>query len=149
MNRVKVSLSASIATSRLVDGQVTLSQGTVGQDITSEFKQWATLVDRDGVYREMVEWRRTQRWWNFGFDRQAIDHALASDKFEINGLSGMLQVREAADLARLNRLAATVVRRLFEGAYRKAESRMSRYALTTALASGIPDQYYKDFLNGQ
>lgn len=149
VNKVKLSLSASIATSRLVDGQVTVLQGSVGQDITPEFKQWVTLVDSDGVYREMVEWRRNQRWWNFGFDRHAIDHALASDKFEINGLPGMLQVRDAADLARLNRLAATVVRRLFEGAYRKAESRMSRYALTTALASGIPEQYYKDFLNGQ
>ena len=62
------------------------------------------------VYREMVEWKRTQRWWNFAFDRQAIDSALASDKYEILGMPGMLDVRESTDLVRLNRLAATVVR---------------------------------------
>ncbi len=116
VNRVRVSLSASIASSRLHDGKVTSTQGMVGQEITAEFKQWAVLLDRDAVYRDMVEWKRTQRWWNFAFDRQAIDAALASDKYEILGAPGMLAVREAADLARLNRLAATVVRRLFEGA---------------------------------
>jgi len=144
VNRVRVSLSASIASSRLHEGQVTSTQGMVGQEITAEFKQWASLLDRDAVYRDMVEWKRTQRWWNFAFDRQAIDAALASDKYEILGAPGMLAVREAADLARLNRLAATVVRRLFEGAYRKQEGKKSRYALIAAHESGIPDQYFKE-----
>ena len=147
INRIKVSLTASIATSKLKDGNVSALQGVVGQDITTEFKQWAPLLDRDGLYREMVEWKRTQRWWNFAFDRQAIDSALTSEKYEILGMPGMLNVRESTDLVRLNRLAATVVRRLFEGAYRKQENRKSRYALITALESGIPDQYFKDFLN--
>lgn len=149
VNKIKVSLTASVATSKLKDGNVSALQGIVGQDITAEFKQWAALLDRDGVYREMVEWKRTQRWWNFAFDRQAIDCALASEKYEILGMQGMLNVRETADLARLNRLAATVVRRLFEGAYRKQENRKSRYALIAAQESGIPDQYYKEFLNAQ
>lgn len=147
INRIKVSLTASIATSKLKDGNVSALQGVVGQDITTEFKQWAPLLDRDGLYREMVEWKRTQRWWNFAFDRQAIDSALTSEKYEILGMPGMLDVRESTDLVRLNRLAATVVRRLFEGAYRKQENRKSRYALITAQESGIPDQYFKDFLN--
>lgn len=147
INRIKVSLTASIATSKLKDGNVSALQGVVGQDITAEFKQWAVSLDRDGVYREIVEWKRTQRWWNFAFDRQAIDSALASEKYEILGMPGMLNVRESNDLVRLNRLAATVVRRLFEGAYRKQENRKSRYALIAAQESGIPDQYYKDFLN--
>jgi hypothetical protein len=144
VNRVRVSLSASIASSRLHDGQVTSTQGMVGQEITAEFKQWASLLDRDAVYRDMVEWKRTQRWWNFAFDRKAIDAALASDKYEILGAPGLLAVREAADLVRLNRLAATVVRRLFEGAYRKQEGKKSRYALIAAHESGIPDQYFKE-----
>lgn len=147
VNKVKVSLTASIATSRLIDGNVLAQQGMVGQDITAEFKQWAALLDRDGVYREMVEWKRTQRWWNFAFDRQSIDIGVASDKYEILGLPGMLRVREPADLMRLNRLASTVVRRLFEGAYRKQENRNSRYALIAASKSGIPDQYYKEVQN--
>lgn len=147
VNKVKVSLTASIATSKLKDGNVSALQGMVGQDITAEFKQWTGLLDRDAVYREMVEWKRTQRWWNFAFDAQAIDSALASEKFEILGLPGMLAVRETADLARINRLASTVVRRLFEGAYRKQENRKSRYALIAAHESGIPEQYYKEVQN--
>ena len=94
-------------------------KGVVGQDITAEFRQWAVLLDRDAVYRELVEWKRTQRWWNFSFDRHAIDSALACQKYEVLGMSGMLSVREPADLVRLQRLAVTLVRRLFEAAYRK------------------------------
>ncbi len=147
VNRIKISLTASIATSKLKDGKTEVLQGTVGQDITPEFKQWSQLLDRDAVYREMVEWKRQQRWWNFAFDRHAIDSALASEKYEILGLPGMLTVQQATDLTRLNRLATTVVRRLFEGAYRKQENRKSRYSIIPSHESGIPDQYYKDFLN--
>jgi hypothetical protein len=149
VNRIKVSLTASIATSKLKDGKTEALQGIVGQDITSEFKQWSPLIDRNAVYQELVEWKRSQRWWNFAFDRHAIDSALASDKYEILGMPGMLDVREAADLTRLNRLATTVVRRLFEGSYRKQENRKSRYALIPPHESGLPDRYYKDFLNAE
>jgi hypothetical protein len=37
-----------------------------------------------------------------------------------------------------------VVRRLFEGAYRKQEGKKSRYVLIAAHESGIPDQYFKE-----
>jgi hypothetical protein len=144
VKKVTVSLTASVATSRIRDGHVTAAQGRVGEDISAEFKRWSALVDRDALYREMMEWKRTQRWWNSSFDRQAVAEALASGKFEILGMPGMLAVRNGADLARLNRLAFTVVRRLFEGAYRKQESKKSRYALLPASMSGIPDQYFKE-----
>lgn len=84
------------------------------------------------------------RLWNFAFDRHALEYALVSDKCEILGPPGMLNVREAADLTRLNRLAANLVRRLFEGAYRKQENRKSHYAIIPSHESGIPDQYYKE-----
>lgn len=147
VNRIKVSLTASITNSKLKDGKTEAVQGVVGQEITAEFKQWSQLLDRDAVYRDMVEWKRLQRWWNFAFDRHAIDSALASNKYEIQGFPGMLKIREPADLDRLNRLAATVVRRLFESAYRKQENQKSRYAIVPSHESGIPDQYYKEFLN--
>jgi hypothetical protein len=147
INRIKVSLTAAITASKLKDGNVTALQGVVGQDITAEFKQLAALLDRDNIYREMVEWKRTQRLWNFVFDRQAIDSALASEKYQILGIPSILHVLEPADLTRLDRLAVTVVRRLFEGAYRKQENRKSRYTLISAQESGIPDKYYKEIYN--
>lgn len=147
LNKIKVSLTASIATSKLKDGKTEALQGMLGEDITSEFRQWCAMLDHDRLYREMVEWKRTQRWWNFAFDRHTIQSALASEKYEIQGVPDILTVRGAADLTRLNRLAVTVVRRLFEAAYRKQENRKSRYAIIEAQESGIPDLYYKDFLN--
>lgn len=147
VNKVTISLTASIATSSLRDGGVTATQGVVGEDITDEFKRFNSLIDRDAVYREAVEWKRLQRWWNFAFDREAIDAALNSEKYMIFGLPGMLSLREANDLSRINRLATTVVRRLFEGTYRKQESRKSRYTLVSASASGMPEQYYKEIQN--
>ncbi len=149
VNPIKVSLTASIATAKLKDGKTLALRGVVGQDITPEFKQWCLMLDRDALYREMVAWKRLQRWWNFSFDRQAIDSALASDKYEILGMPGMLKVSEAADLARLNRLAAAVVRRLFEGTYRKQVNRNSRYAIIPSHESGIPEKYFKDFVNAE
>ena len=147
INRIRISLTASVAALKLLDGKVSARQGVVGQDITAEFRQWAVLLDRDAVYRELVEWKRTQRWWNFSFDRHAIDSALACQKYEVLGMSGMLSVREPADLVRLQRLAVTLVRRLFEAAYRKKENRASRFALVAAKNSGIPDLYYKEIPN--
>ncbi|MDP2823463.1 MAG: DEAD/DEAH box helicase family protein [Sulfuritalea sp.] len=67
------------------------------------------------------------------------------EKFEILGLPGMLNVREANDLWRLNRLASTVVRRLFEGAYRKQENRKSR--ITLGAVPMEPDCYVKEVIH--
>ncbi|GAB2898559.1 DEAD/DEAH box helicase family protein [Uliginosibacterium flavum] len=147
VKKTTVSLAASIATSGMQDGAVSARQGVAGQDITADFQKALGLIDRDAVYREMVEWKRSKQLWNFAFDMGAIDAALNSSKFEILGLPGMWRVREPADIARINRLAVTIVRRLFESAYRKQENKRSRYALIPAVKSGIPDLYYKEFLN--
>ena len=144
INEVTLSLGASVATSRLKDGTVTAQQGKLGQDITGEFRRWLALIDRDALFCELVEWRRSQRWWNLSFDRAAIDAALGSSKFRLTGLDGMLRVQQAADLQRLQRLAFSVVRRMLEAAYRKQVSRHSRYALTADIQGGVPAQYFKE-----
>ncbi len=145
---VRVSLAASIATAGLRDGRVETQQGRAGQDITSEFRRWAPILDQDAVYRDLVEWRYSQRRWNLAFDRAAIAAALASDRYQVLGLPGMLAARDPADLSRLQRLATLLVRRLLEAAYRKRENRLCRYALIPAKDSGIPDRYFKEVRNG-
>ena len=148
INEVTLSLGASMATSRLKDGTVTAQHGTLGQDITDEFRRWLPLVDRDALLRELIEWRRSQRWWNLSFDRAAVDAALACGKFRVTGLHDMLRVQQAVDLQRLQRLAFTVVRRLLEAAYRKQVSRHSRYALAADIQGGVPEQYFKEVFRG-
>ena len=53
-----------------------------------------------------------------------------------------------ADLERLQRLAATLVRRLFEGLYRRRENQRSRFTLVAAIDSGIPANYFKEMTRG-
>ena len=53
-----------------------------------------------------------------------------------------------ADLERLQRLAVTLVRRLFEGLYRRRENQQGRYTLVAAADSGIPDHYFKEIPHG-
>ena len=101
-------------------------------------------MDRDALFCELIDWRRSQRWWNLSFDQAAIDAALSSGKFTVMGLDGMLQVQQAADLQRLQRLAFTLVRRMLEAAYRKQANRYSRYALTADIQGGVPAQYFKE-----
>lgn len=148
INEVTLSLGASMATSRLQDGTVTALQGKLGQDITQQFKNLLPLVDRGALFCALIEWRREQRWWNLSFDRAAVDAALASDKFRVTGLEDMLRVRQGADLQRLQRLALSLVRRMFEAAYRKQRGRYSRYALTANVQGGVPDQYFKEVCVG-
>lgn len=149
LNLSTLSMVTSIATAKLVDGQAQSVKGSIGADVTSDFKNWIPIVDQDVIYRELVEWKRQQRWWNFVFDQTAISKALSSDKYQIWGMPEMFQIRSADDLVRINRLAATIVRRLFEGAYRKQENKKSRYAVIEAGHSGIPAKYYKDFINAE
>ena len=76
-----------------------------------------------------------------------MDAALDSDRLRVTGLEDMLRVRQAADLQRLQRLALSLVRRMFEAAYRKQLSRHSRYALAADVLGGVPAQYYKEASN--
>lgn len=145
---VTLSLTASVATSRLSEGTVTAQHGTLGQDITSEFKGLLALVNRDALWAELVDWRRSRGWWNVSFDRAALEAALTSSQFTVMGLTGMLQVRQTADVQRLQRLALTLLRRMLEAARRKQAGRHSRYALAADIQGGVPVQYVKELDRG-
>jgi hypothetical protein len=148
LKRVQLSLGATVATAQLHEGQITSAQGSLGTDLTPEFRRWLGLLDEDALYLELLGWKRTQGWWNFAFDRAAIAAALASDRYQILGLPGLMTVSSLADLERLLRLATTLVRRLFEGLYRRRENQRSRFTLVAARESGIPDQYFKEANRG-
>jgi hypothetical protein len=149
INAVTLALGVTVTTTTLSRAGVDRAQGLAGNDITAGFRRGLPLLDRDWLWRELVEFKRLRRWWNFRFDRAAIEAALNSNRYRIVGLPAVLEVREDADLHRLNRLAATLLRRLFENAYRKQESRHCRYALADAALSGIPMVYRKEFIDGE
>ena len=149
IKEVPLSLGATVTTTTLSRAGVDHAQGVAGHDITTGFRQRLPLLDRDWLWRELVEFKRLRGWWNFRFDRAAIEAALRSNRYRIVGLPAVLAVQEEADLHRLNRLAATLLRRLFENAYRKQESRHCRYALDDAASSGIPTVYHKEFMDGE
>jgi len=148
LKRVQLSLGATLATAQIHEGQITSTQGSLSIDLTPEFRRWLGLLDEDALYLELLAWKRTQGWWNFAFDRGAIGTALASDRYQILGLPGLMALSSLADLERLQRLAATLVRRLFEGLYRRRENQRSRFSLVAARKSGIPDQYFKEASRG-
>ncbi|MFO1422362.1 MAG: DEAD/DEAH box helicase family protein [Candidatus Competibacteraceae bacterium] len=149
INTVKLSLSATLTTTTLGRTGADHVRGVAGGDLTDLFRQRLPLLNRDGLWREMVEFKRLRGWWNFRFDRAAIEAALRGNRYQVFGLPAVLEVRDGADLQRLNRLAATLLRRLFENAYRKQESRHCRYALADAASSGIPSVYHKEFMDGE
>lgn len=149
-NRVRVSLGASVAASRLKAGEVSQSKVQIGIDLTYQFKLRLQLIDVDSLYRSLVEFRSQQReWWNFAFDREGIAAALHSDRYEIIGLPGTLTVASASDIERLNRMAATVVRRLFESAYRKQQSWYCRYERRNASELNPEYPYSKVIAHGE
>lgn len=143
VNKITLSLAATVLTARLSRDKVLTEKGAIGADITDRFKQILPFLDLDDIYREMIGLKRRMGWWNFSFDRSAVVSALNSDRYEIEGLPSALAIGNESDLIRFNRIASALVRRLFEGAYRKAESRNSRYALVKAEESGIPKTYRK------
>jgi hypothetical protein len=139
-----LALGAVVEVARIDSEGLAIDRGKAGQDLTKAFKKRLAAVDEDAIYREMVNLKRQQRWWNLAFDRSAIRAALHSDRYEIFGLPSVLELRSGADLARLHRVAVTLVRRLFEKAYRKQEAGGCRYGLIRAEESGIPKTYYKE-----
>ncbi len=149
VNKVKVSLGASISTARLSLTGVTATRSLIGQDVTRLFKQWIPLLDVDALYLEMLGLKRQQRWWNLVFDQMAVQAALDSDQYQVFGLPDALSLNSASDLLRLQRTASSVVRRLFESAYRKQENHHCRYVLVDAKNSGLPSDYRKEILYGQ
>lgn len=123
VNGGTLSLSASVATARLTDNGMAVAAGAMGESLTDKFRQWVPLLDHDALYVQMVEWRRERQWWNLRFDRDSVRQALMNGRYVIEGLPAVMVVRDAEDLARLNRVAATVVRRIFERAYQRKRPR--------------------------
>ena len=149
-NPIRLSLAASVSSSTLNAGEVSQFNDAIGRDLTDEFRKYRSLIDVDALYCHLVDFRRQQHgWWNFVFDRESITAALNSDRYVIFGLPGALAVNSAADIARLNRMAATLVRRLFESAYRKQESRHCRYQRCNAVEMNPAYDYRKEISHGQ
>jgi len=144
LNTVKLSLAASVATAGLSDKGLQGEKGILGEDLTEHFKTLLPLVDVFSLHREMTQLKQQMGLWNFRFEASAIEAALHSHKYEIFGLPTALQITRDADLLRLQRTAASLVRRLFESAYRKQEGRHSRFELIPAHHSGLPEKYRKE-----
>jgi len=149
MNKVRLSLAAAVLTSAITRDGVKSEKGTMGRDITKEFKDKLDYLDEDIVYLQMVVMKQQKGWWNFSFDSAAIKTALDSNRYELWGMPSSLLIRRDSDLIRLNRTAATIVRRLFESAYRRAENQHSRYSMIDAKDSGIPKNYRKERIHVQ
>ena len=75
------------------------------------------------------------------FDRAALDAALASDKYVVEGVAGTLAGTAARDKAQ--RLAVSVVDQLLAKLYRKRENACSRYAFAQA-GETLPQTYRKE-----
>jgi hypothetical protein len=141
-----ISLSATVASATLANAQVTALAGRVGQNLTDDFKKRVVWLDKDALFRDLVEWRRAKRWWQLRFDMVAIEHALQSGPYEIVGPPEILQIKTQSDLTRLNRIAASVLRGMFEKAYRAEEKRHSRYEAIAPQPD--PDKYAREVANG-
>ena len=145
VNKVRMSCAATVTTAGMNANGVQTTKGVAGEDITGLFKQLLPFIDFDDIYREMVEMKRQMRWWNFAFDKSAILAALTSNRYEIFCLSSAMRIQQESDLNRINRMAATLVRQLFEAAYRKQESKKSSYnRLGIEQERSLPENYRKE-----
>ncbi len=147
IKKASLSYGATVDVSSIDKNGIATTQGKAGEDITRLFKTRMGVVDKDAVYREMLGFKRQQRWWNMRFDMEAIEAVLTSDRYQIFGLPTVLELQSHSDLTRFNRIATTIVRRLFENAYRKREAQGSSYQLINAEQSGIPQSYRKEYVN--
>ena len=144
LNTVKLSLAASVTTSGLGSQGLQGEKGVLGEDLTERFHDLIPLIDQNTLYHEMVRVKSQLGWWNFSFESSAILEALKSHKYEVFGLPNALVIENERDLDRLQKAATSLVRRLFEAAYRKQEGRRSRYEIIPALMSGLPETYRKE-----
>jgi hypothetical protein len=145
INRITLRQAATLTTARAIGKELQVAITQTEVSITNRFRACLSLIDRNAIYHEMIEWRRRNGWWNFRFDHDSINVALGSGAYEIYGLTDSLPIVDEEDLRRLQRLATTIVRRMFEGAYRKQESAGATYDLTGVEQSDIPPTYHKEF----
>src|SRR5690606_21964808 len=108
---------------------------------TAEFKAWRPWLDMGALHGALVERRSLTGRWNLRFDRAALDAALASDKYVVDGVAGTLAGTAARDKAQ--RLAVSVVDQLLAKLYRKSENACSRYAFAQA-GETLPQTYRKE-----
>jgi len=147
VNKVVVSYAAGIATARIGRDGLDENAARVGGDVTAEFKQTVHLLDMDSIYSDLVQWKALGKRWNIRFDRTSARIALQSGPYEVWALPGFCSVQSRQDIQRLQIAASTVVRKLFESAYRKIEAKHSSYEIIGASECGIPSQYFKEITN--
>lgn len=147
VNKIVVSYAAGVATARVGRDGLDETAARVGADLTSEFKQIVHLLDIDSIYAELIQWKAMGKRWNLRFDRNSIISALGSGPYEIWALPGFCSIQSQQDIQRLQTAASTVARKLFESVYRKIEAKHSKYEITGASDSGIPNQYFKEITN--
>jgi len=147
VNKIVVSYAAGVATARVGRDGLDQTAARVGADMTADFKQIVHLLDVDTIYSELVHWKSMGKRWNLRFDRNSVIAALGSGPYEVWALTGFCNIQTRQDIQRLQSAASTVVRKLFESAYRKVEAKHSRYEIIGASDSGIPSQYFKEISN--
>lgn len=144
-SRVRVSVGINLVSTRLQLAELQTEVGRAAQDITHEFKAWLPWLDMEALYRALVERRSLAGRWNLRFDRAAINAALDSDKYVVEGVVGTLTGTAARDKAQ--RLAVSVVDQLLAKLYRKRENARSRYAFVQA-GDTLPKSYRKEKKRG-
>lgn len=144
-SRVRVSVGINLVSTRLQLAELQTEAERAAQDITQEFKAWRPWLDMEALHRALVERRSLAGRWNLRFDRAAIDAALASDKYVVEGVAGTLTGTAARDKAQ--RLAVSVVDQLLGKLYRKRENARSRYAFAQA-GETLPKSYRKEKKRG-
>ncbi|PJK00573.1 hypothetical protein CO641_00880 [Lysobacteraceae bacterium NML91-0213] len=144
-SRVRVSVGVNLVSTRLQLAELQTEAERAAQDITQEFRAWRPWLDMEALHRALVERRSLAGRWNLRFDRAAIDAALASDKYVVEGVAGTLTGTAARDKAQ--RLAVSVVDQLLAKLYRKRESARSRYAFAQ-VGETLPKSYRKERKRG-
>ncbi len=144
-SRVRVSVGINLVSTRLQLAELQTEAERAAQDITHEFKAWRPWLDMEALHRALVERRSLAGRWNLRFDRAALDAALASDKYVVEGVAGTLTGTAARDKAQ--RLAVSVVDQLLAKLYRKRENARSRYAFTQ-VGETLPKSYRKEKKRG-
>jgi len=147
VNKIVVSYAVGVASSQVESSELSNKSHSYGADITPDFKTKLGLIDFAAIYTELANWKALSQRWNMSFDIGSIEAALRSDRYELFALPSFVIVKSDDDLVRIQSAAVTITRKIFEGAYRKAEAQKSSYEVVNARNSGIPTQYFKEVPN--
>lgn len=81
------------------------------------------LMDWDRISGELHEFKTLRTYWNLVFDRAGLRDLLASDRYVVKALPGVLQVKENNDVARLEEVAILVLKKYLDTFYKKRARR--------------------------